>query len=112
MGSKFALAIFVIVAGLLAWANPSMTEFKEFTKTQSQTYLEDELGDNAIGRALAQAGSSIAGEYIDELVDRKNYVFFSLFEVGDSIQLDDNDNGGSDWRYLGIGGQFIRLGNK
>ena len=109
MSGKLTLAIIIVIGGVMAWTNPSITDFQKFTESQSRSYLEDELGDNAIGRALAEAGSSIAGEYVDELVDRKNYVLFSIFEVGGNIGNDDAQDGNSDWRYLGIARQFVRL---
>ncbi len=106
MKGKLTFALLVIFLGWLAFSNPSMEDFKAFTHAQSRDYLEHELGDNAVGRALAQAGSSLAGDYVDQISDRKNYVFFSRFTVGDDVDRDEDDDA---WSYLGIGGRFIRM---
>jgi hypothetical protein len=111
MKGKLILGLIILGAGWLAYANPGMEDFQTFTKEQSQDYLENELGDNVVGRALAQAGSSIASDYVDQLVDRKNYVLFSVFEVGQN--LDENEREDEDsWKYLGIGGKFVKLDSK
>lgn len=105
MKGKLTLLLLIIVAGWLAFSNPTMEDFKTFTHNQSRDYLEDELGDNAIGRALAQAGSSLAGDYIDQIADRKNYIFFSRFTIGDTSEAAESEDS---WSYLGIAGRFIR----
>ena len=111
MKGKLILGLIILGAGWLAYANPAIEDFQTFTKEQSQNYLENELGDNVVGRALAQAGSSIASDYVDQLVDRKNYVLFSVFEVGQN--LDENEREDEDsWKYLGIGGKFVKLDSK
>lgn len=105
MKGKLTILLLIIVAGWLAMSNPTMDDFKTFTHSQSRDYLEDELGDNAVGRALAQAGSSLAGDYIDQIADRKNYIFFSRFTIGNESNGTETEDS---WSYLGIGGRFLR----
>ncbi len=112
MKGKLTLVLLILCAGGLVYTNPTIDDFSVFTKSQSQDYLEGELGDNVVGRALAQAGSSIAGEYIDQLVDRKNYVLFSVFDLGENREAADEDEDDSSWSYLGIGGKFIKISSK
>ncbi len=94
--------LFLLVAlGFLAYTNPGMDDFAEFARDRSQEAIREEVGDSAIGRALAEFGSSLANDFADDLTERKNYVVCSVYQVGD---------GNEPWSFLGIAGRFVRLG--
>jgi hypothetical protein len=97
---KKLLVFVLIVGGVLAYTNPGMEEFSDYARDISQEMIQDEVGDNAIGRAVAQFGSSLAGDFANELTERKNYVVYSTYTIG-------SDN--PDWKFLGIAGRFIQL---
>lgn len=90
-----------VVLGFLAYTNPNMDDFAEFARDRSQEAIQAEVGDTAIGRALAEFGSSLANDFAGDLTERKNYVVCSIYQVGD---------GDDPWSFLGVAGRFIRLG--
>lgn len=95
---------YVIIAGalcgFLAFTNPGMEEFSTFARSESQSAIREEVGDTAIGRAVAEFGSSLAGDLADDVTSRKNYVLFSTYSIGDDEPA---------WRFLGIAGRFVQL---
>jgi hypothetical protein len=92
------MVILTVVA--LAFYNPTMDDFKIFVATQSERILDIEMGDSQLGRALSGFAARLAGQNIDRITDRRNYVVFSTY----SINLG-GTNG--EWRFVGIGGQFV-----
>lgn len=88
-----------VVCGFFAYTNPGMDDFSQFAHDRSAEIIEDEVGDSAIGRAVARAGSSLARDFADDVTDRKNYFVFSTYAVGDEPA----------WKFLGIAGRFVQL---
>lgn len=100
LGILLAVALFV-----LAVLNPGPSDFEAFAQTQSAALIQNETGDTAIGRVLAEAGSAIASRFIRRHTDRTNYVLFSVY----TLDLDGEDASGGDWRFLGIADHFVEL---
>jgi len=98
------IGILVVVAAVaLAVTNPSMDDFSTFISEYSEDVIEREVGDSAVGRAIARFGSSLAGDLIERATERNNYVVLSTYAIGD------NDESGDPWTFVGIGGQFLEL---
>lgn len=103
MRTLVLIVLFVMV--LLFISNPDMEDFKEFVERRSEQILQTRTGDSELGRMLSDIGSSVAGGYVDRITERRNYFLFSTYR----IDLDGPDSTENEWRFLGIGGQFIEL---
>ncbi|MFQ5570121.1 MAG: DUF4359 domain-containing protein [Rhodothermales bacterium] len=99
------LLILVILLVALAWFNPNMDAFREYSKERSEYLLLQETGDTEIGRALSNLGGALAGAFIDRITERRNYVVFSTY----TIDLDGDDETKNEWHFLGIAGQFFEM---
>ena len=97
---KKLIAFVLIVAGVLAYTNPGMDDFAEYTRDISQEMIREEVGDNAIGRAMAQFGSSLAGDFANQATERRNYYVFSTYAIGGEDPA---------WKFLGVAGRFVQL---
>jgi hypothetical protein len=97
------MALFAIV--LLFIFNPEMGDFKVFVGEESERILLTRAGDSELGRILSDVGSSLAGDYVDRITEREDYFLFSTYR----IDLDGPDETENEWRFLGIGGQFIEM---
>ena len=107
---RTALVALVIILIALAWSNPGMPAFRAFVETHAERILLDELdeeADSALGRALAGAGGVLAGAAIDQIAERRNFVFFSTY----TIDLDTHDGDDDAWKFVGLAGQFIETQN-
>lgn len=91
----FLIVATILVVGLVV-TNPGMDDFSEYASEYTERIVESEVGDNALGRAMARFGSSLAGDYVDRITTRKNYLLFSTYELGNSENEDEN------WRFVGI----------
>ncbi len=100
---RLSVLVLIVVLAALAVTNPSRADFRAFAEAHSERLLRQETGDSALGRALAGAGASLASAYIEEMAERQSYVFFSTF----TLDLDGPERAGNEWRFLGIGGQFV-----
>lgn len=100
-----AFLMVILAVGALILFNPEMPEFKFFVETQSEQILLQETGDTALGRLLSGAGSSLLGDMVDRVTRRDNYVIFSIY----TVDLDGQEEEANEWRFLGIGGQFVEL---
>lgn len=103
MRTGLVVAILAVIA--LAFFNPGMDEFRTFIRTQAEGMIQQETGDTAVGRALSGLGGSLAGQYVDRVTDRNNYVVFSTY----TIDLDGPESEDEDRRFLGIAGRFFEL---
>jgi len=99
------LAAALLLGGLIA-TNPGMDAFATFVGEQSERILRNETGDTPLGRVIAGAGAGLASSYVDRVTTRQSYLLFSTYTLDLSGTPNDGDY---DWRFLGIGGQFIEL---
>ena len=95
----------LLLGGLIA-TNPGMDAFATFVGEQSERILREETGDTPLGRVLAGAGAGLASSYVDRVTTRQSYLLFSTYTLDLDGTPDDDDY---DWRFLGIGGQFVEL---
>ena len=103
MRTGLALAILAVIA--LAIFNPGMDEFRVFASERAEGLILQEAGDGVLGRALSGAGGSLAGQYIDRVTERENYILFSTY----TIDLDGPESDEEHWAFLGLAGQFLEL---
>ncbi len=100
------LLIAVLLLGGLVATNPGMDAFATFVGEQSERILRDETSDTPLGRVIAGAGAGLASSYAERVMTRQSYLLFSTY----TLDLDGKpDDGDYDWRFLGIGGQFVEL---
>lgn len=98
------LFVALLVLGGLIATNPGMDAFATFVGEQSERILREETGDTPLGRVLAGAGAGLASSYVGRVTTRQSYLLFSTY----TLDLDGTpDDGNYDWRFLGIGGQFV-----
>ena len=99
-----SITVVLLVLGALVVTNPGMEAFSTFVGEQSERILQEETGDTPLGRVIAGAGAGLARSYVDRVTTRQSYLLFSTY----TLDLDGTpDDGDYDWRFLGIGGQFI-----
>ena len=103
MRKLFAILVVVVIA--LAWFNPDMDAFKEYSKEHSERLLLHETGDTDLGRALSSVGGALAGAFINRITERHNYLILSTY----TIDLNGDDDTTNEWHFLGIAGQFIEM---
>lgn len=98
----------IIVAALaviaLFWFNPTMGDFQRWIGAQTEDVLRTETGTGELARILSELGSELAERHVARFTERNNYGVFSTY----TIDFDGDDNG-NEWRFLGLGGQFIEL---
>jgi hypothetical protein len=99
--------IVVAVLGVIALAifNPGIDQFRIFVADRAQTIILEETGEGVLGRALSGAGANLAGQYVDRITERDNYVLFSTY----TIDLDGGEEDEEHWTFLGLAGQFLEL---
>lgn len=102
---RTALALVLVILIALAFFNPEMEQFRTFVEAQSERILLQETGEGRLGRFFSGVGSALAGSYVDRITERDNYVFFSVY----TIDLDGPEQEENEWRFLGLGNQFIEL---
>lgn len=103
MRTGLVVALLGVIA--LAIFNPGMDTFRVFIGERAEQIIVDETGDSSLGRALSEAGGSLAGQYVDRITERDNYIIFSTY----TIDLDGRDSDEEQWSFLGIAGQFLEL---
>lgn len=104
---RFATYLVVgLLLGGLVVTNPGMDAFATFVGEQSERILRAETGDTPLGRVIAGAGADLASSYVDRVTTRQGYLLCSTYTLDLDGTPDDSDH---DWRFLGIGGQFIEL---
>lgn len=101
MRTGIVIVILAIIA--LAYFNPGMDEFKLFVQQQSEVLVQQEAGGGTVGDFLAGAAGRLAGQHVERVTDRTNYVIFSTY----TIDLDGPDSENNEWRFVGIAGQFF-----
>ena len=99
------LLFFVILAIALFLFNPDTEEFEDFIENKTTEYFQNEAGDSKLGESLAELGGSLSSLLARQVTDRDNYLLFSLY----TIDLDGEGNSESEWRFLGIAGQFFEV---
>lgn len=102
---RATVVILLLVVVALAWSNPGMEAFKEYTEGHAEQLLLRETGDTRVGRVLSEVGGSLAGAFVDRVSERDNYLLFSVY----SIDLDGEEDAEAEWRFLGVAGQFIEF---
>lgn len=103
MRRLLGLAAVVLIGGLVL-TNPGLDAFSAFVEDRSARILQRETGNSPVGRAIAGAGAGLAASFVDRVSQRQNYFVFSIY----TIDLDGTPND-ADWRFLGVGRQFIEL---
>lgn len=100
------LILLLGIVGYLAYSNPTEAEFRTFSRDMVEKYVHEraQLPDNSMRGLIKDLAGVLAGQMVESLVLRKNYVLFSFFtlEVPDAFAR-------HNWRFLGIGGYFIPL---
>jgi len=104
---RITIIVILVALAALFYMNPGMDEFKTYVESRSEEILLEEVGDNTFGQILSDVGSSLAGRFVDRVTERNNFFVFSLY----TIDLDEDDGECTDWKFLGIAGQFIELRN-
>ena len=105
----FIILLALVLVGLLL-TNPDMEDFKVYAESRSEELLSDKLGDSALGRAASRFGSSLAGDLVPQITERKNYGLFSMYEIGGRGESDTNGAAdGDSWRFVGIAGSFFQI---
>lgn len=99
------LLILTVVAVALFATNPTMNHFESFVEKHSEELVLEKTGDSALGRALSGVASGLVASQIERVTERENYWVASEYV----IDLDGERDEGEEWRFLGIGGQFIEL---
>ncbi len=102
---QLSVLLLMVAVLALAFTNPAMGDFETFAEAHLETVLVREMGDSVLGRALAGAGAGIAGAHVERITERTDYVLYSLY----TVDLDGSADEADDWRFLGIGGQFVEL---
>lgn len=102
MRTGIVVAALAVIA--LFWFNPTMADFQRWVGTQTEGLLRTETGTGELGRILSELGADLAERHVARFTERTNYVLFSTY----TIDFDGVDNG-NEWRFLGMGGQFIEL---
>lgn len=103
MRTGLVVAILAVIA--LAFFNPGMDEFRTFIRTQAEGLIQRETGETALGQALSGLGGSLAGQYVDRVTERRNYVVFSTY----TIDFDGDESDAEDWTFVGIAGRFVEV---
>lgn len=103
MRTGVVVAMLAVIA--LAIFNPGMDDFRLFVTDRAEEMILQEAGDTALGRALSGAGGSLAGQYVDRITERHNYILFSTY----TIDFDGRESEEERWRFLGLAGQFLEL---
>jgi hypothetical protein len=93
----------LILAVVMFIFNPGMEDFSSFFKERSAQRIEQETGGGVLGRVLGGAGSELVAAGVERVTTRRSYVVLSTYDV------DPDSDSVSEYRYLGIGGQFITL---
>jgi hypothetical protein len=101
MRTGIVVAVLAIVA-LIAF-NPTMEDFRLFVRQHTETIISQQAGGGPLGDMVAQWGGRFAGENVDRITDRTNYLLFSTY----TIDFDGPDRSENEWRFIGIAGQFI-----
>lgn len=101
MRTGIVVVILAVIA--LIWFNPDMGDFRLFIETHTEELIQGETGDTALGGALSELGSRLAGSYVSRITERNNYVVFSTY----TVDLDGEAGDENEWRFVGIAGRFI-----
>lgn len=94
-----------IAIGVLIWLNPDMAAFESYVEDRSEEILLRETGDTGFGRFLSEIGGALAGTFVEGITEHNDYFLFSTY----TLDFDGEEDEGEEWRFLGIGGQFIEL---
>lgn len=99
------LVLLAVVAGLLAFTNPTMDDFRPFVEERSEELLQREIGDGPLGEALSGLGAQIAGAIVERMTERENYFVVSTY----TLYVGDERRPENAWKFLGIAGTFVEM---
>lgn len=102
---RTGIVVLVLAVIALAIFNPGMNQFRLFVADRAEDIILEEAGDSMLGRALSGAGGNLAGQYVDRITERENYILFSTY----TIDLDGPESDEEDWEFLGMAGHFLEL---
>ena len=102
---RILLLILTVVVMALFATNPTMNHFEDFVQRHSEEIVQERAGDSPLGRMLSGVASGLISSQIERVTERENYWVASEY----TIDLDGAAAEGDEWRFLGIGGQFIEL---
>lgn len=105
---KFLLLGLVVLLGVLAFLNPSPDAFEAFARERTRDVVSEnarEAGGGVFGNLAGALAGEVAGAMAGGAVVRHNYVVFSTY----TLDLNGTQREGEEWRFLGIGGQFVEL---
>lgn len=98
----------LIVFGTLALFNPDDADFAVYVNEKAQTAVADRARTGGQGFLSSNTGSSataLSSAFSEGAFQRNNYFVFSTF----TADLDGPDGNRGDWRFLGVGNQFIEM---
>jgi hypothetical protein len=103
----FKLLVLAAIAVALFLTNPSMDDFQQFARQ----HATDEIGrqteglPGGLGGLVGDLGGALAGRVAGQAADRDSYGLCSLY----TLDLNGRATDGGEWKFLGIGTQFIEL---
>ena len=104
----FKVLILAAIAVVLFLTNPSMDDFQQFVQREAGGEIARQSGrvpGGALGGLVGDLGGAVAGRVVRELADRDSYLLWSVY----SMDFNGRAEEGGEWRFLGIGTQFIEL---
>jgi hypothetical protein len=101
MRTGVVVAVLALIA--LSFFNPTMDDFRIFVREHTQTTISQQTGGGPLGDVLAQWGGRFAGENVDRITNRTNYIVFSTY----TVDFDGEDRSENEWRFIGIAGHFF-----
>jgi hypothetical protein len=104
--SQITLIVIGFILVALMATNPSTEEHKDAIKKEIFKAIESDNNSNSAQQLGEKIGESIGGALIDNMVERQNYILFSLTTIKIVKQQDDVTN---NTITLGIFGQIILL---
>jgi hypothetical protein len=103
MKTGIIVALLAVIA--LALFNPTMDDFRLFVRQHTETVISQQSGGGPLGDVLAHFGGRFAGQNVERITHRSNYLIFSTYTIDfDGASREDNE-----WRFIGIAGQFFEL---
>lgn len=102
---RLLLLLLTVVAVLLALTNPGPERYEAFVEDTAARVIAAEVGGVPGGGVIGQVGGALAARLATRYSERANYLLFSVY----TIDLAGVGLPGEEWRFLGIGNQFLEL---
>ena len=99
---------FIVLSGIALiffLTNPDEQEFLNFAEAQIEGAINARTEQTEFGKLLAGAGGAAARMFIDEFMERQNFLLFSIY----TIDYDGEPDDGDEWKFLGIMTTFMEL---